>query len=191
MKEPTSKQLDEIRECLAGGRKIEAIKIYRGATGQGLKESKQYVESMIVKLLEQEPFKYEKLARSKAGCMSVFIIGAGLTALLVMMPPAYGCSSRSASLQDSRIQSVQIDNVDTPEIIRILETGNIASVSTSHSQVIHIQLEDGTRFQGYYDHREAGEYSENPDLFDILNLVIHIREQRENSESLDWDILCE
>ena len=190
MKEPASEELDMVRECLADGRRIQAIKIYRGATGQGLKESKQYIESMIVTLLEQEPFKYEKLAHSKAGCMSVFIIGAGVTALM-MMPLAYGCSTGSASLHDSRVQAVEVVNADTPEIIRILETENIASVSTAHSQVIHIQLEDGTRFQGYYNHREAGEYSEIPHLFDILNLVIHIREQREKSESLDWEIVCE
>lgn len=84
MKEPTSEQLDEIRKCLAGGRKIEAIKIYRGATGQGLKESKKYVDSMIVRLLEKDPVKYEKVAHSGSGCMSVLVLGFGLTALFVV-----------------------------------------------------------------------------------------------------------
>ncbi len=85
MKEPTTEQLDKMRKALAAGRKIEAIKIYRSATGLGLKESKQFVDSLIVKLLEQEPVKYDKLAQSGSGCMSVVFLGVGLTALFSLL----------------------------------------------------------------------------------------------------------
>ena len=37
---------EEVRAALASRRKIEAIKIYREATGLGLKESKEAVEAM-------------------------------------------------------------------------------------------------------------------------------------------------
>ena len=39
--------LQEVHAQLAQGRKISAIKIVREATGWGLKESKEYVESLI------------------------------------------------------------------------------------------------------------------------------------------------
>ena len=38
----------QIAEAVAGGRKIEAIKIYRGATGASLKESKEYVDALAL-----------------------------------------------------------------------------------------------------------------------------------------------
>lgn len=37
---------DLVRELLAGGRKIEAIKMYREATGVGLKEAKDAVDAI-------------------------------------------------------------------------------------------------------------------------------------------------
>ena len=38
--------LDQINACLDGNRKIEAIKIFREATGAGLKDAKDAVEMM-------------------------------------------------------------------------------------------------------------------------------------------------
>ncbi len=39
-------QAEEVRRLLAQGRKIEAIKRVRQLTGMGLKEAKEYVESL-------------------------------------------------------------------------------------------------------------------------------------------------
>lgn len=39
----------QILDLLKGGRKIEAIKLYRNQTGQGLKEAKEAVEVLAVK----------------------------------------------------------------------------------------------------------------------------------------------
>jgi hypothetical protein len=43
-----ARQFREITVALANGRKIDAIKLYRAATGQGLKESKDAVEAFAV-----------------------------------------------------------------------------------------------------------------------------------------------
>ena len=53
--------MERIAEALASRRKIEAIKIYREATGKGLKESKEFIEALIPKLKEWNPEKYAKL----------------------------------------------------------------------------------------------------------------------------------
>lgn len=39
-------RLAEVRALAAGGRKIEAIKLYREITGQGLREAKEAVDAM-------------------------------------------------------------------------------------------------------------------------------------------------
>ncbi|ACD23832.1 50S ribosomal protein L7/L12 [Clostridium botulinum] len=38
---------DEIKNLILEGKKVEAIKKYRNATGLGLKESKEYIDSLI------------------------------------------------------------------------------------------------------------------------------------------------
>ncbi|AIY78940.1 hypothetical protein U728_1510 [Clostridium botulinum 202F] len=38
---------DEIKNLILEGKKVEAIKKYRNATGIGLKESKEYIDSLI------------------------------------------------------------------------------------------------------------------------------------------------
>ena len=81
--------------------------------------------------------------------------------------------------------------IETPEIVRILEQEPIAFVFTSHAQWISIRLKDGREYGGKYVHAEAGEYADDPQLSDILNLVMHIRESRSPEEVTDWQIACE
>ncbi|WP_252250014.1 50S ribosomal protein L7/L12 [Clostridium sp. ZBS13] len=38
---------DEIKNLILEGKKVEAIKKYRNASGLGLKESKEYIDSLI------------------------------------------------------------------------------------------------------------------------------------------------
>lgn len=83
------------------------------------------------------------------------------------------------------------DPAETHEIIRILEEEDIDSISTSHSQDIYITFKDGHHFKGTYVYQHAGKYSEDDDLFDILNLVVHIQKQRSTEEDLSWTIVCE
>lgn len=47
---------DMIIELVKTARKINAIKELRGATGLGLKESKEYVEALDIKPVEEAPF---------------------------------------------------------------------------------------------------------------------------------------
>ncbi len=65
-------QVREITDCLLTGRKIEAIKIYREATGEGLKEAKEFIESLTNTLREKHP---DKFPAAKAGCTSVIVLG--------------------------------------------------------------------------------------------------------------------
>jgi ribosomal protein L7/L12 len=76
--QPTKEQMEAIGSALASGRKIEAIKIYRDATGLGLKEAKEFIDALIPKLREQDPEKYTKLSQG-SGCASVILLCMGVT----------------------------------------------------------------------------------------------------------------
>ena len=73
-------KVQEIASALYAGNKIEAIKIYRGATGEDLKDSKDAVEEFERQLREASPDKFLKPAGK--GCMLVF---AGTLALLCLI----------------------------------------------------------------------------------------------------------
>ena len=60
--------------ALVNGRKIEAIKIYREATGAGLAEAKKSVETIEAEWRNSSPEKFAK-APSGKGCMPVLIVG--------------------------------------------------------------------------------------------------------------------
>jgi hypothetical protein len=64
--------LAKVKEALAAGRKIEAIKLYRAHTGLGLKEAKDAVEEMEAELGPASPGGAAK-PRAK-GCMSVLAV---------------------------------------------------------------------------------------------------------------------
>ena len=71
-------QVRAITDSLLAGRKIEAIKIYREATGEGLKEAKEFIESLTDSLREKYP---DKFPAAKKGCASVIVLG--LTTLTI------------------------------------------------------------------------------------------------------------
>jgi hypothetical protein len=81
--------------------------------------------------------------------------------------------------------------IDTPEIIRILENEAIAFVGTWHSQRINIKLKDGRTYFGIYEQKKAGKYSKDPKLFDILNLTTHIFGNRPRAETKDIERLMQ
>ena len=83
--EPSPEEVQEIADALASGRKIEAIKMYREATGAGLAEAKAFVEALIPKLKEQDPERGATLADAKgSGCTSVILVFIGLGAVAVV-----------------------------------------------------------------------------------------------------------
>lgn len=71
---PDSEMIEEVTRALANGQKIEAIKIYKEATGKGLKEAKDFVEQLIPALMEKDPERFAKLGRSAAGCSSAAVL---------------------------------------------------------------------------------------------------------------------
>ena len=71
---PTPEQMEALENALAQGKKLEAIKVCRETTGKGLKESKEFVEALIPRLLEQDPERYARLRSSQnPGCLSVLL----------------------------------------------------------------------------------------------------------------------
>lgn len=68
---------DEITQAIFAGRKIEAIKLYREATGQGLKEAKAFIEALTDRLREEHP---DRVPAPTSGC--------GAAVLMMLVVPA-------------------------------------------------------------------------------------------------------
>lgn len=68
---------DRINEAIFAGHKIEAIKLYREATGEGLREAKEFIETLTDKLHEEYP---DKVPAKTAGCGAavLFVAAVGL-----------------------------------------------------------------------------------------------------------------
>jgi len=114
-------------------------------------------------------------------------IATAIRVRLTNFPPFFAQPAQPTNQEKQTEPSV----VKTPEIIRLLEEESITFIGTTHSQSIHIQLKDGSRYKGSYLQNEAGKYSTDPHLSDILNLVIHIKKQRPPDDVKGWQILCE
>lgn len=67
------KKIDEIRACLDNGRKIEAIKMIRHATGLGLKEAKDLADDGLVDLKPEMIAKLGDAPEAK-GCGSAAML---------------------------------------------------------------------------------------------------------------------
>lgn len=73
-------QINAISDALRGGNKIEAIKLYREATGLGLKESKDAVEALEVDLRGKFPDQFPPTgsasaqAKGKGGCLGLVAV---------------------------------------------------------------------------------------------------------------------
>lgn len=51
----TDEDRSQIIDALIAGKKIEAIRLYRAASGLGLKESKEYIDNLIRELSKEHP----------------------------------------------------------------------------------------------------------------------------------------
>lgn len=103
--------------------------------------------------------------------------------------PTWGMTASERFAVNNTSQAITV--IETPEIVRILENEDVEYITTNHSQYINISLSDGSQFEGTYLHAEAGEYSKDSNLCDILNLILHIKEARSEAETEEWIILCE
>ena len=81
---PDREMVEQITEALANGQKIQAIKIYRDATGKGLKEAKDFIEELIPALVEKDPERFGVLNTRPAGCGSAVLLTAGLFGCLAV-----------------------------------------------------------------------------------------------------------
>jgi hypothetical protein len=73
--------MQRIRAAVLAGRKIEAIKLYREASGQGLKESKDFVDGLELELRTTNPGDFTA-AKAGGGCAGVIVSALGLVGLL-------------------------------------------------------------------------------------------------------------
>jgi ribosomal protein L7/L12 len=71
MPELTDAQMNAILDSLFADRKLEAIKLYREATGLNLLESKNFIEKLQASLKEKQPHHFQ--AESKTGCLGVVL----------------------------------------------------------------------------------------------------------------------
>ena len=80
MPDLTDDQWSQVEAHLYDGRKIEAIKVYREATGAGLKESKDILDQHEAELRGQFPERFK--TTGKAGCgTAVMLLAVGLLGL--------------------------------------------------------------------------------------------------------------
>jgi len=76
----------QLAAALEDGNKIEALKIYRSATGLGLKESKEEVERLHADLHAKDPERYPQMAGPRVmlflGFLAAVLVGSVLYHLL-------------------------------------------------------------------------------------------------------------
>lgn len=83
----TDEQRNEMTELLFVGHKLNAIKIYRQATGAGLKESKDFVDALEAQLMQTMPerFKIVKLEGLPASFVITILVGILLVGGIISM----------------------------------------------------------------------------------------------------------
>lgn len=80
MTELTDTDRDAIIASLYAGRKIEAIKRYREVTGHGLRESKDFIDTLEARLREESPDRFQ--TDSPPGCGVGVVLIVMLTSIL-------------------------------------------------------------------------------------------------------------
>ncbi len=82
MTDPTDEQWSQIESHLYAGQKIAAIKVFREATGSGLKEAKDALDQHEHALRESHPERFTAPAKSGCGA-SVILFALSASAFLV------------------------------------------------------------------------------------------------------------
>jgi len=80
--ELTPEQLTAISNAIYSGNKIEAIKLYRTATGKDLKDSKDAVEKLAVELEARNPAMFAR-RRSQSGSLATLVFWGAIAAVIV------------------------------------------------------------------------------------------------------------
>ncbi len=79
----SEQQEQAIYQAIFEGRKIEAIKLHRQATGEGLKESKDFIEVLERQLRLESPAKFTAPERKKGCGTTVLALGLALAAVVM------------------------------------------------------------------------------------------------------------
>jgi len=64
--------VEQVRQAIFAGQKIQAIKIYREATGHQLVDAKKFIDALTVRLREEEPESFT--SSSSSGCSTVVCV---------------------------------------------------------------------------------------------------------------------
>jgi hypothetical protein len=76
-------KLEQIKQALFQGRKIEAIKLFRQFTGSGLAEAKSAVDKLEEELRATAPDKFTASPERK-GCLGVVVVVCLLAAIFIV-----------------------------------------------------------------------------------------------------------
>ena len=82
--ELTPEQLTAVSNAVYAGNKIEAIKLYRTATGNDLKDSKDAVEKLTLELEAKNPAMFAK-QRRQGGSLATPVFWGAIAALIVYL----------------------------------------------------------------------------------------------------------
>jgi hypothetical protein len=80
--ELTPERLAAISNALYVGNKIEAIKLYRTATGKDLKDSKDAVEKLAMELEAKNPLMFAK-QRRQGGSLATLVFWGAIVAVII------------------------------------------------------------------------------------------------------------
>jgi hypothetical protein len=80
--ELTPEQLTAISNVIYSGNKIEAIKLYRTATGKDLKDSKDAVDKLAAELKARNPAMFAR-QRSQSGSLATLVFWGAIAAATV------------------------------------------------------------------------------------------------------------
>lgn len=83
-KELTPEQLTVISNAIYSGNKVEAIKLYRSATGKDLKDSKESVEKLTAGLKIQNPARFAR-QRRQSGSLATMIFWGAIVAVIIYL----------------------------------------------------------------------------------------------------------
>ena len=79
MPRPDKSELyQELEEEILNGNKVQAIKMFREMTGLDLKEAKDKVEEIELRLRAEQPEKFTDEKKSGGGCMGTVLLIGGL-----------------------------------------------------------------------------------------------------------------
>lgn len=122
----SSEVIEEISQALCQGKKIEAIKIYRETTGQGLKESKEFIDALIPQLIEKDPEKYAQIGKASDGCAGMILLAAicscGVVATRFLL--GFLVIVFTQSMNTTFAQSTQNAKTDIKKVVEKQETAS-------------------------------------------------------------------